>query len=412
MDLPNLWTTQPGLERYAGVCWFRKDIKFAEEGINREWYLNLGKITVADVVYVNGVEIGRDIFAANIRDYRIPAELVKSDRIVIAIRVSSANPVNRGGFAGGGTGEDFFMTMGTVDDGKPAIMSHLNGKWKYLANAPGFPIPPPALPPQPGLIAPHVATTLFHGMIEPLIPYAVRGVIWYQGESNEGHWMEYRNLFPALIQDWRERWGYEMPFYWCQLANYRAHKVEPDDPPWARLREAQSMALSLPNTAEAILIDTADPNNPDNIHPMDKKTPGVRLSLLARKYCYGEADLAAESPRYESHRVEGNKMIVKFANAQGGLVSGFWLPPKGLILGTRALMNAEYRGPVKGFALAGKDGKFFMAHGVIEGDSVVITTVEVPEPVSVRYAWAENPIAELYSAAGLPTAPFQSGEVK
>lgn len=235
---------------------------------------------------------------------------------------------------------------------------------------------------------PHRPSSLYNGMIKPLIPYAIRGAIWYQGESNAGRAFQYRKLFPTMITSWRETWGQgDFPFFWVQLANFRAVNPEPADSDWAELREAQSMTLSLPNTGEAVIIDIGEAAD---IHPRNKQDVGKRLALAAQATVY-EKDIEHSGPRYDSVKFEDGKAHVKFTHAKSGL-------------------RFRDASELKGFSIAGEDKKFKWAQAKIDGDSVVVWSDDVKEPVAVRYAWADNPICNLYNGAGLPASPFRTDE--
>jgi sialate O-acetylesterase len=224
-------------------------------------------------------------------------------------------------------------------------------------------------------------------MINPLAPYALRGVIWYQGEQNGGRAGEYRALFPALINGWRGCLSQPaMPFYWVQLANYRAN--DPKGDAWAFLRAAQAEALALPGTGQAVAIDIG---NVTDVHPRNKRDVGRRLALLALRHDYGQEALVAEGPAFSGAVTEGAAMRVRFGRPAGPLIS-----PKGM-------------GPA-GFELAGEDRVFHPAEAVIEGDGVLVKCAGVPNPVAVRYAWRNAPEAGLYNNDGLPAAPFRSDD--
>ncbi len=241
---------------------------------------------------------------------------------------------------------------------------------------------------------------LYNAMIAPLIPFGIKGAIWYQGESNahgggsaptSGAW-QYRKLFATMIEDWRERWGEgDFPFAWVSLANYRPVVEEPAESQWAELRESQTKTLSLPNTGQALAIDVGEA---DDIHPRDKQTVGHRLALWALDDVY-EQDVVSQGPMYESMDVEGNRIWLHFANAADR-------PRRGVT------ENAPYPSPLLGFQIAGANRRWVWAEAMVWGDEVVVWSDEVSKPVAVRYAWANNPVASLYNSARLPAVPFRT----
>ena len=243
-----------------------------------------------------------------------------------------------------------------------------------------------------------VPMVLYNAMIHPLFPFPIRGAIWYQGESNANAGDEdafvYRDLFPAMIQDWRARWGVgDFPFLWVQLANYMAPDAQPAESPWALLRESQSAALSVANTAQAVIIDIGEA---DDIHPRNKQDVGLRLSLAARHIAFGE-DIVYSGPTYRSHRVSGRRVTIEFDHVGQGLVGSSDAGASGPGI------------PLGGFAVAGIDRTFHWANARIEGNTVVVSSPLVPSPLAVRYAWGNNPDrANLYNADGLPASPFRT----
>jgi sialate O-acetylesterase len=246
----------------------------------------------------------------------------------------------------------------------------------------------PARPATTDKDAQNTPTVLYNGMIAPLQPYAIKGVIWYQGESNTGRGAQYRTLFPALIRDWRARWGSELPFIFVQLANFTKTLPLPGPSDWAEVREAQAMALALPRTGMAVAIDLGDP---DDIHPANKQDVGYRLALAARQVAYGDKDVVAAGPTFQTMQSSGNQIRLKFANVGTGLM---------LKSGTTTLT---------GFAVAGADGQFHWAAATLAGPAeIVLTCAAVPAPVAVRYDWANNPLGNLYNREGLPAAPFRT----
>jgi len=233
-------------------------------------------------------------------------------------------------------------------------------------------------------------TSLFYGMLEPVIPFAIKGALWYQGESNASRAYQYREIFPLMIEDWRTHWGQgDFPFLWVQLANFRQPKADPEDSDWAELREAQSMALSLPNTGQAVIIDKGEAND---IHPRDKWTVGERLAKGAKKVAYG-MDVVYSGPTYKSMEIQGNQIRVSFDHIGSGL-----------------MVNDKY-GYVKGFSVAGQDKKFHWVSGQQDGDQIVLETGDIKNPVAVRYGWADNPDdVNLYNKEGLPADPFRTDD--
>lgn len=246
--------------------------------------------------------------------------------------------------------------------------------------------------------SPRTPSVLFNSTIAPLIPYAIRGAIWYQGESNAGNGLEYRTLFPRMISDWREKWNQgDFPFLFVQLANYTPAQVKPSEGGWALLREAQLMTLSLPNTGMASAIDLG---NGADIHPTDKLDVGLRLALSAKKVAYGQT-VTHSGPLYDSMTIEGNKIRLIFKESGSGLQMGVppWLPD-----GSTPPAPTE----LKGFAIAGADQNFVWAKATIDGATVVVTADEVASPVAVRYDWASNPPGNLYNKENLPASPFRT----
>lgn len=243
-------------------------------------------------------------------------------------------------------------------------------------------------PKQPaGMVHANAPTALYNGMIAPLINYGIKGAIWYQGESNAGRSYQYRKLFPLMIADWRNRWGEgNFPFYFVQLANFMTKDAEPKDSGWAELREAQTMTLAAPNTGMAVIIDIGEEKD---IHPKNKQDVGKRLAQWALNKDYGKTDVEVSGPLYDSMKVEGDSIRIKFIHSAG-------LEAKG--------------DKLTGFAIAGGDKKFVWADAKIDGDSVVVKSDQVTKPVAVRYAWGNNPTCNLYNKADLPASPFRTDD--
>ncbi len=269
-------------------------------------------------------------------------------------------------------------------------------------NPPPKPVPssPPPVAPKAPEGGPGTGSVLYNGMIAPLIPYGIKGAIWYQGESNAGNPVEYRTLFPRMITDWREKWGQgDFPFLFVQLASFREPQVKPSEGGWAGLREAQLMALSLPNTGMATAIDIGTAND---IHPKDKFDVGQRLALAAKHVAYGQ-DLVYSGPIYDAMKVEGNKIRLSFKDTGTGLKIGTppWTPA-----GETPASPTE----LTSFAIAGADKNFVWGKAVIDGNDVVVSSDQVAAPVAVRYGWANNPKCDLYNNEGLPASPFRTDD--
>ena len=240
----------------------------------------------------------------------------------------------------------------------------------------------------------------YNAMIAPLMPYAIKGAIWYQGESNSGNSKQYRTLFPLLINDWRERWGQgNFPFLFVQLPNIKKPATQPvqETDLWPGLREAQALTLSVPNTGMATIIDVGDPYD---VHGKDKFHVGTRLALVARHVVYGE-NIVYSGPTYGSMKVAGNKIEITFKNTGTGLEIGTapWTPSGKIPPVAKEL---------KGFAIAGEDKNWFGADARIAGNSVIVESPQVPHPVAVRYGLADNPPCNLYNKEKLPAAPFRT----
>jgi sialate O-acetylesterase len=260
------------------------------------------------------------------------------------------------------------------------------------------PSPQPHAPPMPDG-GPGAPTTLYNGMIAPLLPFAFKGVIWYQGEANAGNAAEYRILFARMIKDWREKWGEgDFPFFWVQLACFKSNPLVQN---WPFLREAQAETLSLPETGMATAIDVGNTND---IHPKDKVDVGHRLALAARHVAYGE-EIVYSGPVYTTMQVQGNAVSLSFKHKGGGLVIGKapWAPPGAKPVPTDHLT---------GFTIAGADKKFVPADAKIDGASVIVSSAQVPAPVAVRYDFANSPepLGNLYDQEGLPAFPFRTDD--
>lgn len=232
---------------------------------------------------------------------------------------------------------------------------------------------------------------IYNGVLKPILGYGIRGAIWYQGESNAGRAYEYREMFPLMIQSWRDEWAEgDFPFYWVQLADFQVETPNPVESDWAELREAQTMTQDkLKNTGEAVIIDIGEGKD---IHPKNKLDVGKRLARLALRQVYGRNDIVDKSPRYKGMEKVDGKIVLSFDNVVGG-----WRP-------------FDVNEP-RGFAIAGEDKKFVWAKAKVLPDGrIEVWADEIKEPASVRYGWANNPIVNMFSGAGLPLTPFRTDD--
>lgn len=263
-------------------------------------------------------------------------------------------------------------------------------EWKEkaaAAEAEGKPVPPmPSVPNDPRRH--HWRPSgLFNAMISPLLDYPIKGAIWYQGESNAARAYQYRTLFPAMIKNWRDAWDQgDFPFLFVQLANFISTPRQHEEA-WAELREAQTEALSLPNTGMAVTIDIGDPND---IHPRNKQDVGKRLALAAQAIAYGQ-DVVYSGPIYDSMNIEGDMIRIRFKHVDGGLTT----------------KDGE---ELRGFTIAGEDQEFKTAQAMIDRDTVIVSSAWVSDPVAVRYSWKDNPNGNLFNEEGLPASPFRTDD--
>jgi sialate O-acetylesterase len=367
MTLPDKWE-DAALPELDGVVWFRREVDLPDDWAGSPLEISLGPIDDADETYFNGELAGKTEGWDTPRHYAIPGDRVEAGRNVIAVRVLDTY------LSGGLWGEDADLVL----TGPSGRSIRLAGPWLYHV---GLELEP--LPPSPD--DPNRPTVLYNGMIEPLVPYAIRGVIWYQGESNSSRAYQYRKLFRGLIEDWRSTWGQgNFPFYFVQLAGFEPGPLEQGK--WPELREAQALALSLPATGMAVAIDIG---NERDVHPKNKQEVGNRLARLALNRLYG-VQVADSGPSYGGMSREDAKIRVSFNDADGGL---------------------EARGgALRGFTIAGADREFHVAEARIERGSVVVWSEDVAFPVAVRYGWEDYSDCNLYNAASLPALPFRTDD--
>jgi len=368
--VPGYWNDE-GI-RLNGVVWYRKEIDLPSSAIGQSALLYLGRMISTDEVYVNGKFCGQTFNPYARRRYTIPPNLLKPGKNIIVVRVSC--PSGKGGFV---PDKPYYLAIGDY-------RADLTGMWTYKVGQAFAPADPGAANVQFNLA--NQPVQLYNVMIAPLLNYGIKGVLWYQGESNTGKPKEYEKLLPVLIDNWRQKWGDKtMPFLYVQLPNFMEMQYLPSESQWAELREAQLKALTIPNTGMAVTIDIGEWND---IHPLNKKDVGYRLALAAEKVAYNETNLVASGPLYQSSEVQGNRVIISFSSVGRGLV-------------------AKGGGELSDFAVAGADKKFVWAKAVIDGDKVVVSAPGIDHPMYVRYAWADNPdSANLYNAEGLPASPF------
>ena len=375
MVVPQLWEEK--LPGYDGIAWFRKSIVLPETWHDQKAILHLANIDDADITWVNGVEVGRTQQYNKKREYNIPSSLLKAGKNTIAVRV-----LDTGG-GGGIWGEPSQLRLEHSDDSISPVS--LKGEWQFKSTLDLRDVA--SAPPRPRPLQ-HTPTMLYNAMIYPLIPYRIKGVIWYQGESNAGRAHQYRSLFSALISDWRFQWDVNIAFHFVQLANYLKQQENPVEPEtWPELREAQSMALALPNTGMAVTIDIGEA---DDIHPTNKQDVGYRLALNAL-YTNYDRPIVPAGPLYQSMKIVADTIEVVFEHAINGMKT----------------LNDE---PIKGFAIAGDDQVFHWADASVVGNTVKVFSENVKQPVAVRYGWANNPIVNLYNEEGLPASPFRTDE--
>lgn len=394
----------------SGVTWIRRTVDMPEKLANKFLYLNLPAMSAYDTVYWNGKEVGKTdgtppSSTSIERRYRIPAGGPKGENI-LAIRLY--NPA--------GVISDF--PSGRFNIGNASQVLQLKGDWlarqEYslpalsadaLASYPQPPEPPPGEPKD-------VAGWLYNSMIHPIIPYGMRGIIWYQGEGNHPRAWQYRVALPLLIKDWRNAWSKgDFPFYWVQLTGGHKKADVPEDQTWAEMRDSMTAALATPNTGQSVTYDVGEAGE---VHTSNKKDPAERLARVALAKTYGK-DVVYSGPSYKSSSVEGDKIRVQFDHTDGGLVARplpdtyviKYESPDGPAV-TKPLTLPSPGSEIQGFSICGEDGKWVWAQAKIDKDSVLVWSPEVPKPAAIRYAWTDNPTSNLYNGEGLPTVPFRT----
>lgn len=366
LELPGIWE-EKGLDKLDGVIWFRKEINLTSAEASKINSLHLGAIDDSDITWINGVEVGSMRMSYNVeRNYNLQSGILKSGKNTIAIRVEDT---------GGGGG----FTVAPAEFGfrsEQGMVKKLTGEWKINAEAIYW---------NTGFGKNATATLLYHKMIHPITKLPIKGVLWYQGESNAGPLEAgmYRDQFRSLILDWRKAWGQaNMPFFFVQLANFMDPVKEPSESSWALLRESQATALDLPMTGMAVAIDIGEQFD---IHPKNKQAVGHRLAVHALNKVYNK-NVVFSGPMIKSAGNKEDAIVLSFEFAEG-------------------LKCSETT--ITGFAIGDAAGNFKWATAAIDGEQIILTNPGIENPSEVRYGWADNPAVNLYNAADLPMAPFK-----
>lgn len=382
INIPGYWEDQ-GVKDLNGIVWYRKEIDIPASITGKAARLFLGRIVDADECYINGKLIGKTGYQYPQRRYTIPPDILKAGKNIFVVRVTNIN--GKGGFV---PDKPYCIISGTdtID---------LKGTWQYKVGLVSKPLAGSALA-SGGISAQNQPTALYNAMVAHAIPYVIKGICWYQGESNTGKPLEYQKLLPALIYDWRTKWKNDsLPFLYVQLPGFMDFNYTPSESNWALLREAQCNTLGVPHTAMTVAIDLGEWND---VHPDNKKEVGERMALSAFKVAYNE-NLLYSGPQFQSATINGTKIVLSFSHTGSGL----------------ATKDGE---ALSDFAIAGTDKKFVWAKAIIEGEKIVVWADEITAPLYVRYAWADNPInpnlfnKEVRSDGsiilGLPASPFRT----
>lgn len=366
MNAPELWESQ-GLNGLDGVVWMRKSFVVSKEDAQNKAVLELAKIDDQDFTYINGVEVGKTNAYNADRVYKIPSGILKEGNNTIALRITD----NTGGGGIYGEATNLKLTL------KNTTIS-LAGQWKFKVVDIKSEISPNSYP-----------SLLYNAMINPLVPYAIQGVLWYQGEANVSRAEQYAEAFPLMIKNWRDQWNQGgFPFYFVQLSSFdefggNANKGSN----WAELREAQTQTLELANTGMCV---TTDIGNAKDIHPINKQDVGLRLAAIALHNDYNK-DIVFSGPTYKSMEVKGQEIIISFENIGSGL------------------STSDKYGYLKGFEIAGADKKFHYAKSYIKDNKVIIYNDAVLNPKAVRYGWADDAgDCNLYNKENFPAVPFRT----
>jgi len=386
----------------AGAIWIRREVSVTPGMTVGPIFIEPGILHDFDTMYVNGAKVGETSpesgGSASSRFYYAAGDIEREGKVTLAIRIVA--PAGGAGVDDPGTGlppADVIVPgrwLAKVEYALPPLAAEARGE---------YPAPRPNPPAES-----KTATFLFNGTVNPLIPFAIRGVVWYQGEDNADRGFQYRKSFSLMILDWRRRWGQgDFPFYFCQLPNFGRVKTEPAESGWAELRESQSKTLSLADTGEAVLIDLGED---DDIHPRHKTEVGARLARLALARDYDQK-IAWSGPTFDSMERVKDAIRIHFAHAESGLSArqlAATYQPRSTKEVASPLVLPSPLSQVQGFSICGEDQKWKWADAEIAGNTVIVKSTQVPDPIAVRYAWADSPICNLYNGDGLPAAPFRT----
>lgn len=369
MNEPEAWELQK-LGEFDGVVWLRKHVTLLNEDIKNDITLEIPGVDDEDITYVNGVKIGETIGWDLQRIYKINTDILKVGDNVISIRITDTG----GGGGIYGAPEKLKLVIGEKS-------IPLSGNWKFKVESI-----------YDGVNFNDYPSLCYNAMIHPLIPFAFKGVIWYQGESNIDRAFQYRKTFPLLINDWRQKWNQgEFPFYFVQLATFNSPGNSNEGSTWSELREAQTLTLNLPNTG---MVVTTDVGNPDNIHPTNKETVGNRLAAIALHNDYDKSNIFS-GPKYKSLSIHKKNILISFDDIGSGL----------------STKNTDTQ--VIGFEIAGADKIFYTAKAYIKADKVIVYNKKVKKPISVRYSWVGDASkSNLYNKEGFPALPFRTDDWK
>lgn len=366
LNTPSLWENQP-LGDLDGIVWMRKIITLSAEDIKNKATLYLSKIDDEDITYVNGIEVGKNNQWDFKRVYEVSANILKEGQNVIAVRIVD----NSGGGGIYGDAADLKLTLGNKT-------IPLDGKWKFKVIVVKTSLSPNSYP-----------SLLYNAMVNPLVPYAIEGVLWYQGEANVWRANQYKKAFPLMITDWRTKFNQgDFPFYFVQLSTFDEFKGNSKvGSRWAELREAQAETLKLKNTGMAV---TTDIGNAKDIHPTNKQDVGLRLAAIALNSVYGKKQVYS-GPTYKSQEIKGNQIILTFDNVGSGL------------------STSDNSQNVKGFEIAGADKVFHSAKAIIKDNKIIVSSENVPNPVAVHYGWADDDTEiNLFNKEKFPASPFRT----